>query len=175
MRLELGGRIHYPNPPSKPSSIDSLTTSATRSFHYHLQAFAIDTIPSPSPSQRLPVPPSHRPPRPILTTHRNHRRIPLPNSLHRRLPTHPRNRPSQTSTSPTPSTSRAYGWARSTLSHSSSRRSRILSIRRRGPELRAEVHRGWVINLCSVLGSAGLPGASCYCLSKGAVLQLTRS
>lgn len=38
-----------------------------------------------------------------------------------------------------------------------------------------EIHRGWIINLASILGSVGLPGASSYSASKGAVLQLTRA
>lgn len=36
-------------------------------------------------------------------------------------------------------------------------------------------HRGWIINLCSILGSAGSAGVTSYCASKGAVLQLTRA
>ncbi|OQV01224.1 hypothetical protein CLAIMM_06616 [Cladophialophora immunda] len=39
----------------------------------------------------------------------------------------------------------------------------------------ADVHRGWIINLASILASAGLAGASPYCASKGAVLNLTRA
>jgi NAD(P)-dependent dehydrogenase (short-subunit alcohol dehydrogenase family) len=35
--------------------------------------------------------------------------------------------------------------------------------------------RGWIINMASVLGSVGLAGASTYCASKGAVLQLTKA
>lgn len=35
--------------------------------------------------------------------------------------------------------------------------------------------RGWIINLSSILGSAGLLGATSYCASKGAVLQMTRA
>ncbi|KAK5270565.1 hypothetical protein LTR99_005007 [Exophiala xenobiotica] len=38
-----------------------------------------------------------------------------------------------------------------------------------------EIHRGWIINTASILSSVGLPGSTTYCLSKGAVLQLTRS
>jgi len=38
-----------------------------------------------------------------------------------------------------------------------------------------DTHRGWIINLGSILSSAGLAGASSYCASKGAVLQLTRA
>lgn len=38
-----------------------------------------------------------------------------------------------------------------------------------------DVHRGWVINLASILGSVGLSGATSYALSKGAVLNFTRS
>ncbi|KIV80910.1 hypothetical protein PV11_08376 [Exophiala sideris] len=39
----------------------------------------------------------------------------------------------------------------------------------------SDVHRGWVINLASILGSVGLPGASSYVTSKGAVMQLTKA
>jgi NAD(P)-dependent dehydrogenase (short-subunit alcohol dehydrogenase family) len=39
----------------------------------------------------------------------------------------------------------------------------------------SEIHRGWIINTASILSSVGLPGSTTYCLSKGAVLQLTRS
>ncbi|KIX96935.1 uncharacterized protein Z520_07049 [Fonsecaea multimorphosa CBS 102226] len=39
----------------------------------------------------------------------------------------------------------------------------------------ADVHRGWIINLASILASAGLAGASPYCASKGAVLNMTRA
>jgi NAD(P)-dependent dehydrogenase (short-subunit alcohol dehydrogenase family) len=35
--------------------------------------------------------------------------------------------------------------------------------------------RGWIINLASIMASAGLVGATSYCASKGAVLQLTRA
>ncbi|KAK8205260.1 hypothetical protein M8818_004972 [Zalaria obscura] len=35
--------------------------------------------------------------------------------------------------------------------------------------------RGWIINMCSVLGLVGLPGASTYCATKGAVVQITKS
>lgn len=35
--------------------------------------------------------------------------------------------------------------------------------------------RGWIINLCSIAGLVGLPGASSYCASKGAVLLMTRT
>ena len=35
--------------------------------------------------------------------------------------------------------------------------------------------RGWIINMASILSSAGLPGATSYCTSKGAVLNLTRA
>ncbi|KAJ9608843.1 hypothetical protein H2200_006614 [Cladophialophora chaetospira] len=38
-----------------------------------------------------------------------------------------------------------------------------------------DVHRGWVINLASILGSVGLAGAASYSASKGAVLNLTRA
>ncbi|OAP59446.1 hypothetical protein AYL99_06744 [Fonsecaea erecta] len=38
-----------------------------------------------------------------------------------------------------------------------------------------DVHRGWIINLASILASAGLAGTSPYCASKGAVLNLTRA
>ncbi|OCT53957.1 Bacilysin biosynthesis oxidoreductase [Cladophialophora carrionii] len=38
-----------------------------------------------------------------------------------------------------------------------------------------DVHRGWIINLASILGSVGLAGASSYALSKGAVMNLTRA
>lgn len=34
--------------------------------------------------------------------------------------------------------------------------------------------RGWIINLCSVMGLVALPGTGPYCASKGAVLQLTK-
>lgn len=35
--------------------------------------------------------------------------------------------------------------------------------------------RGWIINLCSVLGLVGLAGTSPYCATKGAVLQMTKA
>lgn len=35
--------------------------------------------------------------------------------------------------------------------------------------------RGWIINLCSILGLVGMAGTSCYCATKGAVLQMTKS
>lgn len=35
--------------------------------------------------------------------------------------------------------------------------------------------RGWIINFASILASTGLSGATSYCASKGAVLQLTRA
>ena len=35
--------------------------------------------------------------------------------------------------------------------------------------------RGSIINLSSILGKVGLPGASAYCASKGGVLMLTKS
>ncbi|EXJ70494.1 uncharacterized protein A1O5_06563 [Cladophialophora psammophila CBS 110553] len=38
-----------------------------------------------------------------------------------------------------------------------------------------DVHRGWIINMGSILSSVGLAGASPYCASKGAVLNLTRA
>jgi NAD(P)-dependent dehydrogenase (short-subunit alcohol dehydrogenase family) len=38
-----------------------------------------------------------------------------------------------------------------------------------------DVHRGWIINLCSILGSVALAGASSYSMSKGAVLNMTRA
>ncbi|KIX06384.1 uncharacterized protein Z518_04360 [Rhinocladiella mackenziei CBS 650.93] len=38
-----------------------------------------------------------------------------------------------------------------------------------------EVHRGWIVNLSSILGSAGFAGVSSYCATKGAVLQLTKA
>jgi NAD(P)-dependent dehydrogenase (short-subunit alcohol dehydrogenase family) len=34
--------------------------------------------------------------------------------------------------------------------------------------------RGWIINMCSVLGLVGMAGTSCYSGSKGAVLQMTK-
>ncbi|KEF58303.1 uncharacterized protein A1O9_06229 [Exophiala aquamarina CBS 119918] len=39
----------------------------------------------------------------------------------------------------------------------------------------AGASRGWVINLASILASTGLVGATSYCASKGAVLNLTRA
>ena len=38
-----------------------------------------------------------------------------------------------------------------------------------------DIHRGWIINIASILSSVGLAGSTTYCASKGAVLQLTRS
>ena len=35
--------------------------------------------------------------------------------------------------------------------------------------------RGWIINLSSIFGLVGAPGAPCYAASKGAVANLTRS
>lgn len=35
--------------------------------------------------------------------------------------------------------------------------------------------RGWIINTASILGAVGSAGSTCYCTSKGAVLQLTRA
>ncbi len=35
--------------------------------------------------------------------------------------------------------------------------------------------RGWIINICSVVGLVALPGTASYCMSKGAVLQLTKA
>ncbi|KAI1607959.1 short chain dehydrogenase/reductase SDR [Exophiala viscosa] len=39
----------------------------------------------------------------------------------------------------------------------------------------SDVHRGWVVNLASILGSVGLAGGSAYSTSKGAVMQLTKA
>lgn len=39
----------------------------------------------------------------------------------------------------------------------------------------SDIHRGWIINLASIAASVGIAGASSYCTSKGAVLQLTRT
>jgi NAD(P)-dependent dehydrogenase (short-subunit alcohol dehydrogenase family) len=38
-----------------------------------------------------------------------------------------------------------------------------------------DVHRGWIVNTASVAGSIGIAGASSYCTSKGAVLNMTRA
>lgn len=35
--------------------------------------------------------------------------------------------------------------------------------------------RGWIINLCSIMGLVGMSGASSYCATKGAVLLMTRA
>ncbi len=43
------------------------------------------------------------------------------------------------------------------------------------PSETSEIHRGWIINIASILSSVGLAGSTTYCASKGAVLQLTRS
>jgi NAD(P)-dependent dehydrogenase (short-subunit alcohol dehydrogenase family) len=48
-----------------------------------------------------------------------------------------------------------------------------------GQMLRQDPHpsgdRGWIINLCSILGLVGVPCASIYCATKGAVLQMTKA
>jgi NAD(P)-dependent dehydrogenase (short-subunit alcohol dehydrogenase family) len=35
--------------------------------------------------------------------------------------------------------------------------------------------RGWVINMCSIVGLVGFSGTSCYSATKGAVLQMTKA
>ncbi|KIW77946.1 hypothetical protein Z517_07779 [Fonsecaea pedrosoi CBS 271.37] len=39
----------------------------------------------------------------------------------------------------------------------------------------SDVHRGWIINISSIMGSIAMPGTSPYCASKSAVLGLTRA
>ncbi|OQV07653.1 hypothetical protein CLAIMM_12056 [Cladophialophora immunda] len=39
----------------------------------------------------------------------------------------------------------------------------------------SDVHRGWIINLGSILSVSGYPFFSSYCASKGGVLQITRT
>jgi NAD(P)-dependent dehydrogenase (short-subunit alcohol dehydrogenase family) len=43
------------------------------------------------------------------------------------------------------------------------------------PPSHAFPDRGWIINICSISGMVGIPGASSYSATKGAVLQLTKS
>ncbi|MDZ4370085.1 MAG: glucose 1-dehydrogenase [Phenylobacterium sp.] len=50
----------------------------------------------------------------------------------------------------------------------------FLGIRHVAPVM-AAAGRGSIINLSSILGKVGLPGAAAYCASKGAVLMLTKA
>ncbi|MFI4974712.1 MAG: glucose 1-dehydrogenase [Caulobacterales bacterium] len=50
----------------------------------------------------------------------------------------------------------------------------FLGLRYAGPAM-AEAGGGSVINLSSILGKVGLPGAAAYCASKGGVLMLTKA
>ncbi|KAL6241426.1 hypothetical protein RBB50_011690 [Rhinocladiella similis] len=45
----------------------------------------------------------------------------------------------------------------------------------RSPFNESEIHRGWIINTASIMGNVGMVGATSYCVSKGAVMQLTRA